>query len=73
LIVDSIPRYARFECTNRDSTFSLHETDKVSANSNIVLYFECEDLDEEISELKQKGIKLEQARLIKHGFGVKHT
>lgn len=60
LIVDSIPRYARFECPNGDSTFSLHESDEISDNSNIVLYFECEDLDEKVSELKQKGIVFEQ-------------
>ena len=28
LIVDSIPRYARFEYPDDDSTFSLHETDQ---------------------------------------------
>lgn len=60
LIVDSIPRYARFECPDGDSTFSLHETDEISENSNIVLYFECENLDEKVSELKQKGIVFEQ-------------
>lgn len=60
LIVDSIPRYARFECPDGDSTFSLHESDEVSANSNIVLYFECENLDEKVEELKSKGIKFEQ-------------
>lgn len=60
LIVDSIPRYARFECPDGDSTFSLSETDELSDNSNIVLYFECEDLDEKVLELKQKGIVFEQ-------------
>ncbi len=60
LIVDSRPRYARFECPDGDSTFSLHETDKETVNPNIVLYFECEDLDGKVSELKEKGIKFEQ-------------
>lgn len=59
LIVDSIPHYARFECPDGDSTFSLHETDEVSNNSNIVLYFECENLDEKVAKLKQKGIEFE--------------
>lgn len=59
LIVDSIPRYARFECPDGDSTFSFHETDKETANPNIVLYFECENLDEKVTELKQKGIEFE--------------
>jgi catechol 2,3-dioxygenase-like lactoylglutathione lyase family enzyme len=60
LIVDSIPRYARFECPDGDSTFSIHETDKISDNSNIVLYFECNNLDEKVLELKEKGIVFEQ-------------
>ncbi len=60
LIVDSIPRYARFECPDGDSTFSLHETDEGSSASNIVLYFECEDLNEKVSELKANGIVFEQ-------------
>jgi len=60
LIVDSMPRYARFECPDGDSTFSLHQTDKPPENSGIVLYFECEDLDEKVAELKSKGIEFTQ-------------
>lgn len=60
LIVDSIPRYARFMCPDGDSTFSLHAGSKVSQNSKIVLYFECEDLDQKVLELKEKGIGFEQ-------------
>ncbi len=60
LIVDSMPRYARFECPDGDSTFSLHETDKLSENSGMVLYFECEELDEKVAELKSKGIEFTQ-------------
>lgn len=60
LIVDSIPHYARFECPDGNSTFSLHESDGVSSNSNIVLYFECENLDEKVAELKSNGIEFEQ-------------
>ena len=59
LIVDSIPRYARFECPNGDSTISLHESNEFSPKSNIVLYFECEDLDEEVNRLKILGLKFE--------------
>jgi catechol 2,3-dioxygenase-like lactoylglutathione lyase family enzyme len=60
LIVDSRPHYARFECPDGNSTFSLHAGGEVFDNSNIVLYFECEDLDEKVLELKQKGIVFEQ-------------
>ena len=59
LIVDSIPRYARFECPNGDSTISLHESNEISNNSNIVLYFECENLDQEVNRLKILGLKFE--------------
>ncbi len=58
-IVDSIPHYARFECPDGDSTFSIHESDKVFTDSNIVLYFECEELDEKVRELKRRGIEFE--------------
>ena len=61
LIVDSAPRYARFECPDGSSTFSLHETGKIdSGNSNIVLYFECENLDAKVAELKKLGLEFEQ-------------
>ena len=60
LIVDSIPRYARFECPDGESTFSLHETDEPSAGSNIVLYFECEDLDATVERLKAEGIEFDE-------------
>lgn len=60
IIVDSAPRYVRFECPSGDATFSLHETEKFSAGSNIVLYFECKNLDKEDGRLKNLGLKFEQ-------------
>jgi len=61
LIVDSAPRYVRFECPDGGSTFSLHEANELSAaNSNIVLYFECENLDAKVEELKKLGLPFEQ-------------
>lgn len=59
IIVDSAPRYVRFECRSGDSTFSLHETSDDSGCSNIVLYFECENLDAEVERLKNLGLKFE--------------
>jgi predicted enzyme related to lactoylglutathione lyase len=59
LIVDSLPRYARMECPDGDATLSVHETDK-AAESGIVLYFECEDLDEKVEALKKLGLDFEQ-------------
>lgn len=60
IIVDSSPRYVRFECVGGDSTFSLHETSDSSACTNIVLYFECENLDEEFERLKNLGLIFDQ-------------
>lgn len=59
LIVDSAPRYVRFECSHGDSTLSIHETETTSQTSNIVLYFECEDLDNEVKRLKELGLSFD--------------
>jgi catechol 2,3-dioxygenase-like lactoylglutathione lyase family enzyme len=64
LIVDSAPRYVRFECPGGDTTFSLHESEETNSNnSNIVLYFECENLDATVEELKKLGLPFEQEPL----------
>jgi catechol 2,3-dioxygenase-like lactoylglutathione lyase family enzyme len=59
IIVDSLPRYARLECPDGESTLSVHETETVSNNSNIVLYFECGSLDDEVTRLKNLGLLFE--------------
>ena len=59
LIVDSAPRYVRFECPDGDATLSVSHRDKISSESNIVLYFECENLDARVEELKRIGIEFE--------------
>ncbi|WP_299099438.1 VOC family protein [uncultured Winogradskyella sp.] len=56
LIVDALPRYARFECPEGDTTFSLHQTEDLIINKGITLYFEVENLSKTVSELKEKGI-----------------
>jgi catechol 2,3-dioxygenase-like lactoylglutathione lyase family enzyme len=59
-IVDSAPRYARFVCPDGDSTFSIHQVDRATGGgSSVVVYFECDDLDEQIARLKQAGIEFE--------------
>jgi catechol 2,3-dioxygenase-like lactoylglutathione lyase family enzyme len=58
LIVDSAPRYVRFECPDGDATFSVHHTEKLIASQTIV-YFECEDLDAKVEEIKQLGLQFE--------------
>ena len=57
-IVDT-PHYVRFECPIGDSTFSL-SLDIQMAASNTIIYFECEQLDKWVKEIKSKGIRLDQ-------------
>ncbi len=59
IIVDSLPRYARLLCPDGNSTLSVHISEEAAANSNIVLYFECEDLDAKVTELKNLGLQFE--------------
>ncbi len=56
LIVDSLPRYARLECPDGDSTLSIQEAEEVRATNSIVLYFECKELDRTVAELKAGGL-----------------
>jgi catechol 2,3-dioxygenase-like lactoylglutathione lyase family enzyme len=60
LIVDSLPRYARLECPDGNSTLSVHSTCVVETDSNIVLYFECDDLDKKFEELTELGVVFEE-------------
>jgi catechol 2,3-dioxygenase-like lactoylglutathione lyase family enzyme len=57
-IVDTA-HYARFECPDGSSTFSL-ALDEGEFNNGAVIYFEHEDLDHWVSELVDKGIVFEQ-------------
>ena len=54
-IVDS-PHYARFKATTGDASFSVHKVDAVSAKSGVVVYFECERLDQQVADLTSRGI-----------------
>lgn len=58
LIVDT-PHYARFSCPQGDSTFSLSLNEEDFHNGAII-YFEYEDLDKWVIELKGKGIEFTQ-------------
>ena len=60
LIVHSPPRYARFECPDGDSTFSLHSVPKPPGNTGVVVYFECSDLDSRVEQLIAAGLKFTQ-------------
>lgn len=57
-IVDSL-HYARFECPEGSSSFSLYLESEDFKNGSII-YFEHEQLDDWVVELKSKGIRFEQ-------------
>ena len=60
LIVESLPYYARFECPNGNSTFSIHQTEELPTGAGIYIYFECENLDEQVEKIKRSGIEFDQ-------------
>jgi catechol 2,3-dioxygenase-like lactoylglutathione lyase family enzyme len=59
LIVDSVPRYARFECPDGNSTLSVERVENLAGGPGIVIYFECEQLDAAVDSLKAKGIVID--------------
>jgi catechol 2,3-dioxygenase-like lactoylglutathione lyase family enzyme len=56
LIVDALPRYARFECPEGDGTLSLEHVPELGAGPYPTVYFECRSLDETVGELAAAGI-----------------
>jgi len=60
LIVKSLPHYARFECPNGTSTFSIQQIAQLTTGNGIHIYFECENLDKYVGELLEKGIKFDE-------------
>ena len=60
LIVKSLPYYARFECPDGNASFSIHKTDELPIGNGIYVYFECENLDEQVDKIKSKGIVFDQ-------------
>tara|TARA_R110000868_G_scaffold66399_3_gene197784 strand:- start:392 stop:769 length:378 start_codon:yes stop_codon:yes gene_type:complete len=57
LIVDSIPRYARFVCPDGNATFSIHRVEKLAVGEGVTVYFECENLDIEYNRLIAEGVE----------------
>ncbi len=60
LIVKALPHYARFECLEGSSTFSLHKADIAKGIDGIWVYFEVDGLDEYVNELQGKGVIFEE-------------
>lgn len=59
LIVES-SHYARFLCPDGNATFSVHLVDQLPTGHGISVYFECENLDEKVEQLLQKGLVFDQ-------------
>jgi catechol 2,3-dioxygenase-like lactoylglutathione lyase family enzyme len=60
LIVKSLPHYARFQCPNGNSTFSIQQVEKLPTGNGVHIYFECDNLDIYVNELIGKGITFEE-------------
>lgn len=56
-IVDSPPRYARFESSS-GTTLSIHKSDD-TADSALTIYFEVADVDAEVARLKAGGLQFD--------------
>ncbi len=56
LIVHTHERYARFECPDGDSTFSIHQVAQLPSGEGVVVYFETQTLDEDVLRLRENGI-----------------
>ena len=56
LIVEALPKYVRFECPDGNSTFSIHKVDELPKGDGITIYFEDDNLDVLVTNLKEKGI-----------------
>jgi len=60
-IVDTPPRYARFQFPDGDATLSLEVTgDALGVPASAQLFFECDALDERVAALKSTGLEFEQ-------------
>lgn len=57
-IVDSPPRYARFE-SSAGSTLSIHAADKGAAPGAVTVYFEVPDVDEAVTAMKARGLEFD--------------
>ena len=58
LIVDSPPRYARFE-TASGTTLSIHRAESTEPASDTVIYFEVPNVDLEFRRLRAAGLEFE--------------
>ena len=59
LIVDSVPRYVRFEFPDGGSTLSLHHVDSVPEDTGFTIYFEMVGLDRYVEKLRDAGLNID--------------
>lgn len=60
LIVHSTDYYARFECPDGTSTFSIHQVTELPSGDGVWIYFESERLDDLVAELLSNDIEFEE-------------
>ncbi len=58
-IVSNPPTYARFECPDGGSTFSLLLVSGPPATAHVIFYFEVPDVDRRVEELESEGLSFE--------------
>lgn len=58
-IVDSPPRYARFE-SSAGSTLSIHFAERGAAPESATIYFEVPDVDAAVAEIRARGLEFER-------------
>jgi hydroxymethylpyrimidine/phosphomethylpyrimidine kinase len=54
-IVDSPPRYARFE-SSAGSTISIHAADEGHPSDGVTIYFEVPDVDAAVASIRARGL-----------------
>ncbi len=59
LIVEALPNYARFECSDGNSTFSVHQVEELTRGQGITIYFEDNNLDDLVAQFQAKGVSFE--------------
>jgi catechol 2,3-dioxygenase-like lactoylglutathione lyase family enzyme len=60
LIVHTHDAYARFECPEGDSTFSIHQVVDLPTGSGVIVYFEVLDVPKTIKRLAEQGIAIDE-------------
>ena len=60
LIVDAMPKYARLLCPDGNATLSVHKVEEPVTGPGVIIYFECEQLDEVVADLVSNGIQFDQ-------------